>query len=131
MSFTFNYRRLTFSWIESKDGKLLGIPKNSSFRKSSPQYRIFRNIKERKENQLSVKSMKLNNISNETYDNQNIFGKILNINNFNTERTDKSIYIKNYINNTKLYKINSEKRVEPNHIKQVPLHLKKKLIKMF
>jgi serine/threonine protein kinase len=129
MSFTFNYRRLTFSWIESKDGKLLGIPKNSSFRKSSPQYRIFQNIKERKENQLSVKSMKLNNISNETYDNQNIFGKILNINNFNTERTDKSIYIKNYINNTKLYKINSEKRVEPNHIKQIPLHLKKKINK--
>ena len=129
MSFNFNYRKLTFSWIESKNGKLLGIPRNSSYRKTSPQYRIYQNIKERKENQLTTKSLKLNSITSENNDNNEIFEKILNINKYNTERADKNINIKNYINNSKLSKINSEKRIELNQIKHIPIKLKKKINK--
>ena len=129
MSFNFNYRTLTFSWIKSKNEKLLGIPRNTSFRKSSPQYRIYQNIKERKENQLTTKSLQLNNISSESNYNNRIFEKILNLNKYNTERTDKNINIKNYINNSKSSKINSGKRIELNQIKHIPIQLKKKINK--
>ena len=129
MTITFNYKTLTFSWIESKNEKLIGIPRNHSFRKTSPQYRLLQNIKERKENQLSAKNLKLNNISTENNDKNNIFEKILNINKYNTERVDKNINLKNYIINSKLSKINSEKKIELNHIKHIPLQLKKKINK--
>ena len=129
MSITLNYKNLTFSWINPNDKKLLGMPRNNSFRKSSPQSRIFQNIKERKENQLSAKGLILNNISNENNDNNKIFEKILNINKYKTEKTDKNINIKNDINNSKLNKINSEKRIEINHIKNIPLKLKKNINK--
>ena len=129
MSFNFNYRTLTFSWIKSKNEKLLGIPRNTSFRKSSPQYRIYQNIKERKENQLTTKSLQLNNISSENNYNNRIFEKILNLNKYNTERTDKNINLKNYINNSKSSKINSGKRTELNQIKHIPIQLKKKINK--
>ena len=134
MSNTLNYQKLTFSWIKSKDKKLLGIPRNISFRKSSPQYRILQNIKEIRKNQLSSNGLKLDNISSEKNDNNNIYEKLLKINKFNMEkiekstnkeRTEKSTNIKNYINNLELNEINSNKEIEPIHIKYIPLHPKK------
>ena len=126
MSTTLNYKKLTFSWIKSKDKKLLGNPRNYSFRKSSPQYRILQNIKEKRKNQLSAKGLKLDKILKENNNNNNIYEKLLNINKFNKARTEKNINIKNYINNSELNEINSKKEIEPNHIKYIPLPPKKK-----
>ena len=125
MSTTLNYKKLTFSWIKSKDKKLLGNPRNYSFRKSSPQYRILQNIKEKRKNQLSAKGLKLDKILKENNNNNNIYEKLLNINKFNKARTEKN-NIKNYINNSELNEINSKKEIEPNHIKYIPLPPKKK-----
>jgi len=134
MSNTLNYKKLTFSWIKSKDKELLGIPRNISFRKSSPQYRILQNIKERKKNKLSSQGLKLDNISNEKNDKNNIYEKLLKTNKFNMEKIEKSINkerteknknIKNYFNNLELKEINSKKEKEQIHIKYIPLQPKK------
>jgi len=42
----FNYKKVTFSWINSKNKELLGIPKNNSKRKESPQSRLLKMIEE-------------------------------------------------------------------------------------
>jgi hypothetical protein len=128
MSFTFNYRKLAFSWIKSKDEKLLGIPRNRSFRKSSPHYRILQSIKERKKKQLSSKGLKLNNMPSESNDNNNIYEKLINQNKINKEKTEKSINIKNFIN-SESKEINSKKQIELNNIKRIPLQPKKAIDK--
>ena len=125
MSNTLNYKKLTFSWIKSKDKKLLGIPRNNSFRKSSPQYRILQNIRERRKSQISSNGLKSDNIPSEVNYSNNIYEKLLKINKFNKEKTEKSINNKNYINNLELNEINSKKKVGLNNIKYIPLPPKK------
>ena len=40
----FNYKNITFSWINSKNKELLGIPKNNHKRRCSPQSRLLKYI---------------------------------------------------------------------------------------
>ena len=51
--FIINNENLTFSWIISKSrGELLGIPRHYSKKKSSPQYRILKHLKEKKKERI-------------------------------------------------------------------------------
>jgi hypothetical protein len=64
LSKNIDYKKLTFSFIHSKDKKLLGIPRNNSTRKESPQYRILKNIKkERSKRQITSSLSNLKNDS--------------------------------------------------------------------
>ena len=59
----FENNYMTFSWIDPKDKNLLGIPKNNSKRKQTPQNRILKNLKENRKN-LSVKTLSLQTTKN-------------------------------------------------------------------
>ena len=61
-----DYRNLTFSFIHSKDKKLLGIPRNNSTRKESPQYRILKNIKKERNRKQITSNVSLSNIKNDS-----------------------------------------------------------------
>ena len=64
LSKNIDYKKLTFSFIHSKDKKLLGIPRNNSTRKESPQYRILKTIKkERSKRQITSSLSNLKNDS--------------------------------------------------------------------
>ena len=63
-----DYRKLTFSFIHSKDKKLLGMPRNNSTRKESPQYRILKNIKEERIKRQIKSNISLSNIQSNSKD---------------------------------------------------------------
>jgi serine/threonine protein kinase len=61
-----NYKKLSFSWINSQNRELSGYPKkNSASRKSSPYYRIFQSIKEKKLKKITLDNLNLKNIRND------------------------------------------------------------------
>jgi len=61
-----NYKKLSFSWINSHNRELSGYPKgNSKSRKSSPYYRIFQSIKEKKFKKAKLQNLNLKNIRND------------------------------------------------------------------
>ena len=96
----FDYKKLTFTWIESKNKILYGIPKNKFLRKSTSHSRIFRNIKEN-----SLRKVK-RDLSQDVYTKK--VNDTFNINNHNKEIStldEKSNNINN--NNNKLNDINS------------------------
>ena len=58
-----NYKKLSFSWINSQNRELSGYPKrNSASRKSSPYYRIFKSIKEKKLKKAKLYNLNLKNL---------------------------------------------------------------------
>jgi hypothetical protein len=66
LSKNIDYRKLTFSFIHSKDKKLLGMPRNNSTRKESPQFRILKNIKEERSKRLITSNVSLSNLKNDS-----------------------------------------------------------------
>jgi hypothetical protein len=50
-------KSLNFSWINSSNKELVGLPRSSSKRKTSPQYRILSNIKEKHKKRLKSQIM--------------------------------------------------------------------------
>ena len=118
-----NYRKLTFSWIDSKNKKLLGIPKNNSTRNSSPYFRILKNIKEKRDRKLKTLSLSTNRIKS---NNSNITSSFLNENNefsnceknLKTNSSDWSNHNFSFNNiNIKPTTINLENKIEINLVK--------------
>ena len=66
LSKNIDYRKLTFSFIHSKDKKLLGVPRNNSTRRESPQYRILKNIKEERSKKQILNNISLSNIKDDS-----------------------------------------------------------------
>ena len=61
-----NYKKLSFSWINSHSSELSGYPKrNSSSRKTSTYYRIFQSIKEKQLKNAKLDKLNLKNIKND------------------------------------------------------------------
>ena len=134
-----DYRKLTFSWIDSKDKNLLGIPRSSSSKRSSPHYRILKNIKEERSKRVKLDTLSLPNIrnnsnelSNSTKNNSNIYS------NFNCHKIFNNISSENLmsnnisLNNIKLIsqKENElKKNVSERKIKQKSLGIKKIIYK--
>ena len=81
-------RHINFSWIDPKNKKLLGIPKNSSLRKISPQSRILKTMSDRRKI-YSQKNFSLNNIMNKS----NNISIIKNDNNNYSKKDFNSNYI--------------------------------------
>ena len=66
-NFNFNFKKLTFSWINCGNKKLLSIPKNNSKRKSSPQSRLFKKIKENQMKRVNSELLSSINLENNSY----------------------------------------------------------------
>ena len=124
-----DYKKLTFSWVCSENKK---ISRNISFRRSTPQHRILKSIKDEKNSKekQNIQTLSLNNIKNNEFnisvnegcnkstnelnrsDISNIHKKILELNNINViNNKDKikseSIFFNN--NNITFNNIYSEK----------------------
>jgi serine/threonine protein kinase len=57
MGLNLGRKSLNFSWINSSNKELVGLPRSSSKRKTSPQYRILSNIKEKHKKRLKSQIM--------------------------------------------------------------------------
>ena len=66
LSKNIDYGKLTFSFIHSKDKKLLGMPRNNSTRKESPQYRILQNIKRERSKRQILSNVSFSNINSDS-----------------------------------------------------------------
>jgi hypothetical protein len=110
----FENNQFAFSWIDPKDKNLLGIPRNNSKRKQTPQNRILKTLKENRKNfsernfSLKITKNNINQNSELTIDssiNKNAQIKSdVNINNILTEEGKKKIL--NLKQNDKNLKIN-------------------------
>ena len=102
-----DYKQLRFSWINPKDKKLLGLPKNKFLRKESPQIRILNIIKNRIENKISEKSVNINKLNIHKFDDKSIF---YNLKNYSDRISE------NKINLNKIYSSNNFKKKYSNII---------------
>ena len=110
----FENNQFAFSWIDPKDKNLLGIPRNNSKRKQTPQNRILKTLKENRKNlsertfSLKITKNNINQNSELTIDSSiNKKAQIksdVNINNILTEEGKKKIL--NLKQNDKNLKIN-------------------------
>ena len=113
-----NYKKLSFSWINSHNRDLSGYPKkNSSSRKSSPYYRIFQSIKEKK-----LKKAKLDNLNLKKIRNDNSY--CASFPNFENNQTVTEIENENRVLKTIL---NLDK-LKMNTVSSLPNNIKKNLI---
>ena len=114
---------LTFSWIDPKDKNLLGIPKNNSKRKQTPQNRILKNLKEKRKN-LSLKTLSLKSTKNNLNQNSELTIDS-SINKYNQVKSD--INIKNIITEANLKK--NDKNLKINFAPYIPLKINHNRIK--
>lgn len=114
---------LTFSWIDPKDKNLLGIPKNNSKRKQTPQNRILNNLKEKRKN-LSLKTLSLKSTKNNLNQNSELTIDS-SINKYNQVKSD--INIKNIITEANLKK--NDKNLIINFAPYIPLKFNHNRIK--
>ena len=114
---------LTFSWIAPKDKNLLGIPKNNSKRKQTPQNRILKNLKEKRKN-LSLKTISLKSTKNNLNQNSELtIDSSINKNN----QVKSDINIKNIITEANLKK--NDKNLKINFAPYIPLKINHNRIK--
>ena len=114
---------LTFSWIDPKDKNLLGIPKNNSKRKQTPQNRILKNLKEKRKN-LSLKTISLKSTKNNLNQNSELtIDSSINKNN----QVKSDINIKNILTEANLKK--NDKNLKINFAPYIPLKINHNRIK--
>ena len=114
---------LTFSWIDPKDKNLLGIPKNNSKRKQTPQNRILKNLKEKRKN-LSLKTLSLKSTKNNLNQNSELtIDSSINKNN----QVKSDINIKNILTEANLKK--NDKNLKINFAPYIPLKINHNRIK--
>ena len=114
---------LTFSWIDPKDKNLLGIPKNNSKRKQTPQNRILKNLKEKRKN-LSLKTISLKSTKNNLNQNSELtIDSSINKNN----HVKSDINIKNILTEANLKK--NDKNLKINFAPYIPLKINHNRIK--
>ena len=114
---------LTFSWIDPKDKNLLGIPKNNSKRKQTPQNRILKNLNEKRKN-LSLKTISLKSTKNNLNQNSELtIDSSINKNN----HVKSDINIKNILTEANLKK--NDKNLKINFAPYIPLKINHNRIK--
>ena len=114
---------LTFSWIDPKDKNLLGIPKNNSKRKQTPQNRILKNLNEKRKN-LSLKTISLKSTKNNLNQNSELtIDSSINKNN----QVKSDINIKNILTEANLKK--NDKNLKINFAPYIPLKINHNRIK--
>ena len=123
--------KLTFSWIDPKDKELLGIPRNNSRRKQTPQNRILKTLEEKRKN-LSLKTLSLqttkncinqnSDLTNDSTINHTHVKSEININNIKTEGGE----INKFNNKINLKKNDKNKKINfiPYIPKNMPLKIK-------
>jgi len=144
----FENNKLTFSWIDPREKDLLGIPKNNSKRKQTPQNRLLKTLKENRKN-LSVKTLSLQSTKNNLNQNSDLtidstinkhiqVRSNININNILTEvgkkekNSDKkqkinfAPYIPLIINHSRVKSGNINNLIQQQSAKYLPLYCNKK-----